>query len=67
MVPPEPSISLRKEPSDDEKISAGESPRVKRTGVTVASSVADGSFDTTIVPWSVKSSHPLGTAMWNPS
>ena len=42
-------------------------PWVTSTGVTVDSSVALGSLATTMVPWTVKSSHPLGTPIRNPS
>ncbi len=67
IVPPDWVISFWSESSAAVNIFDGVSPAVTRTGVTVDSSVADGSFSTTMVPSLVKRSQPLGTPISNPS
>ncbi len=63
IVPPDWVISFWSDASAEVNTLSGVRPAVMSTGVTVDSSVAEGSFSTTMVPSLVKRSQPFGTAI----
>ena len=66
-VPPDNATCFWSTPSDAVKNDDGVNPVVISAGSTATCSVPVASFETTIVPSSVKRFQPFGTPMWNPS